>query len=247
MGAIDKALAVLDLFLNRPEPMGVSEVAQLAKLDPATAYRIIASLVKGGYLEQLVKRGKYAISTEKLMAFSSVTTPSLKVRNMSLSFLQELSNKVRETTQIAVRLGNVAFKDDFLYSSNILNVRPSRERIIDLYSTGTGKIFLAEMSEEEFEEYCRNIIIRPVTPNTVTDRGKLKKHLKKIKKEGISYDFEEHELGIVSVAVPVRDAEGNAAAAISIIAPSVRMSSQRLAAMGKILKDYARKISRAIK
>jgi len=71
----------------------------------------------------------------------------------------------------------------------------------------------------DFEDYCQNIIIRPLTPNTITDMEKLKHHLLKIKKEGISYDLEGHEIGIISVAVPVTDAKGKVVAAISVIAP----------------------------
>jgi len=247
MGAINKALEILDLFLNKLAPMGISEVAELTNLNPTTTYRIISALVKSNYLEQIKKRGKYAVNTKKLMAFSSVITPSLKIRGIALPFLRELSSRVHETTQIAIPLGNVAFKDDYLYSSNILNVRPSRERIIDLYSTGTGKIFLAEMSDQEFAEYCRSIIIRPMTPNTITDRKILKKHLLKIKKEGVSYDLEEHELGIVSVAAPIKDARCNVVAAISIIAPSVRLESLKTAEIANIIKEFADKISRLIK
>ncbi|RPJ58521.1 MAG: IclR family transcriptional regulator [Dehalococcoidia bacterium] len=247
MGAINKAFEILDLFLNKLEPMGVSEVAELTHLNPTTAYRIITALVRSNYLEQIKKRGKYAINTKKLMAFSSVITPSLKIRNIALPFLHELSTMIQETTQIAIPLGNVAFKDDFLYSANILNVRPSRERIIDLYSTGTGKIFLAEMSDSEFAEYCRNIIIRPLTPNTITDLTKLKKHLGRIKKEAISYDLEEHELGIISVAAPIKDAAGNVVAAVSIIAPSIRLANIKKADTTITLKEFAGKISKSIK
>ncbi len=247
MGAVDKALEVLDLFLNNLEPMGVSQVAKMVGINPTTTYRIMSALVKSGYIEQLSKRGKYFISTKKLMSFSGVVTPSLQIRDIAFSFLWELSTEVHEITQIAIRLGNVAFKDDFMYSDNVLNLSPSREKVVDLYSTGVGKIFLAEMSDPEFQEYCQNIIIRPLTPNTITDQSQLKEHLKKIREDGIAYDFEEHELGINCVAAPVKGPDGSVAAAIGIIIPSVRVNSQRISEFSKIIKDYANRISGAIK
>ncbi len=247
MELIKRAFGVLDLFLDKQEPMGVSQVAKIVNINPTTTYRIMSALVKCGYLEQLNKRGKYFISTKKLMSLSGVVTPSLKIRYIAFSFLWELSTKVHEITQIAIRIGNVAFKDDVMYSDNMLNLPPSREKIVDLHSTGTGKIFLAEMSDPEFQDYCQNITIRPLTPNTITDQSKLKEHLKKVKEDGIAYDFEEHELGVDCVAVPVKDSDGNVVAAIGIIVPPIRVNSQKISTFSRTLKIYANKVSRAIK
>jgi DNA-binding IclR family transcriptional regulator len=34
-----------------------------------------------------------------------------------------------------------------------------------------------------------------VTPNTITERNRLKVHLQKVRQEGVAYDFEENVIG----------------------------------------------------
>jgi IclR family KDG regulon transcriptional repressor len=246
MNAISKALEVLDLFLKTSEALGVIEVSRLTGLNSATTYRIVSTLVKCGYLEQLGKRGKYLINTTKLLECSSIATPSLKIRNLAIPFLRELSSQIRETTQIAIPLGNVAFKEDFAFVDNILNVQPSRENIIDLYSTANGKVFLAYMSDEEFREYCESTDIKPKTPHTITDWSVLKKHLNKIRREGISFDNQEQRIGVVSIGAPVKGPDSKVIAAISVIAPSARIDLNDNGKTVDLIKECAARISQAI-
>ncbi len=245
MNAISKALEVLNLFLKTNEAMGVIEISRLTDFNSATTYRIVSTLVKHGFLEQLGKRGKYCFNTTKLLECSKIATPSLKIRYLATPFLRELSSQVRETTQIAVPLGNVAFQENYEFVDNILNIRSSRENIIDLYSTATGKVFLAYMSDEEFRKYCESTVFKPKTLHTITDVSVMKRQLNKIKREGISFDNEEQQIGIVSIGAPVKGPDGKVIAAISIIAPSARIDPKDTDKTIDMIKECAARISHA--
>jgi DNA-binding IclR family transcriptional regulator len=245
MSALKKALKILDLFMDTEDSLGLTEVAKVTGLNTATVYRILAVLEKGGYLER--QKRKYSFSSKKIITLSKVILARLRIRNIALPFLHDLSQAVDETTQLAVSLGSVAYNIDTVYTTQMLNVRPSNESTIDLYSTGTGKIFLSYMSESEFQNYCNIVVFTPKTTNTITDLNELRGEFKKIKRDGVSFDQEEHILGIVGVAAPVTDSNGKIVAAIGIIAPRFRMDRQKTAEIGVTVKEYAAKLSDALK
>jgi DNA-binding IclR family transcriptional regulator len=115
-----------------------------------------------------------------------------------------------------------------------------------IYTAGVGKTFLANMSEKDLEEYLSSVILKPRTPNTITDMDELKRHLNKIKKDGVAYDDEEQELGLRMIAAPIFDWDEKIAAAIGVVGPSSRISRQRMVEIAPLVKKYALQISQAM-
>ena len=83
-------------------------------------------------------------------------------------------------------------------------------------------------------------------PKTITDAKRLKNQLKEIRREGVAYDDEEHEIGIRNVAVPVTNCNSSIGVAIGVQGPSVRLSLDRMKEVAPILKKYASDISKVL-
>ena len=62
------------------------------------------------------------------------------------------------------------------------------------------------------------------TPKTVTDRGKLGEAIDKAGRDGFAIVDEELEIGLRSIAVPIRDRAGKIVAAINVSTQSARFS-----------------------
>jgi IclR family acetate operon transcriptional repressor len=92
-----------------------------------------------------------------------------------------------------------------------------------------GKAILADLSSEELEAYIAKTPLVAFTRNTITSAARLRAELKTIAKQGYSVDHEEREEGVRCVAAPVRDHTGRTVAAISILAPSIRLTSSKRA------------------
>ena len=169
----------------------------------------------------------------------------MKIGSIASPYLEELSQTVNEAVAMAVLLGSVAYNIKVIHLDRLIKIMPD-STTLNLYSTGVGKVFLAYMSERGFQEYVSSIILKPRTPNTLTSVEELKKQLKKVKKDGFSLEDEEHELGIRTVAAPVRDWEGAVVAAITVLGPSIRLSRQRMLEIAPIVKQCAAQISMAL-
>ncbi len=251
MTSINKALKILDLYLDSRKPIGISEAAKSVGLSAATTHRIITILSEHGLLEQLSMRGKYYINRKKILSITKFIFPNLSIRNIAWPFLQELSMRIEECSQVAIRLGDVAYKDDYLYtghkSAQALTVSGAGEKIINLYSSVTGKVLLAYMTDSELHEYFKNVALTPFTRKTITNREVLIKHLKTIRNTGIAFENEEYEVGLGGVAVPVFDVDGSVNASIGIIAPIARVNKTKLQEFSLVLKETAIKISNVLK
>jgi IclR family transcriptional regulator, KDG regulon repressor len=245
MDAINKAFEILEVFLNAERDLSITELAKLAKISTSTSHRITAILVNRGYLEQTQKRGKYSLSPQKLVYLSGIVRKRLKVRNAALPFLKELSQTVNEAVLLSIRRGQMVYVVEVVNSNRLLNITPDSSTF-DLYSTGIGKVFLANISERDLDEYLSGIVLKPRTPNTITDVDELKRHLGKIQRDGIAFDDEEQELGLRMVAAPVFDWDQYVVAAIGVLGPSSRISRQRMIEIIPVVKYYALRISQAL-
>jgi len=245
MDAITKAFEILEVFLNTEDHLSITEIAKLANISTSTSHRITSILVNRGYIEQNGKRGKYSLNPKMLVYFAGIIRKRLRLRNIALPFLKELSHTVNEAVLIFLRHSHIIYTLEVVNSGRLLNITPD-STTFNLYSTGAGKVFLANMSEKELDEYFSSIILKPRTPNTITDVEELRRHLKRIKKDGFSFDDEEQELGLRMVSSPVIDWDNNVIAAIGVVGPTSRLSRQKMVEIAPTVKKYALEISQAI-
>jgi IclR family KDG regulon transcriptional repressor len=245
MDSINKAFAILEIFLNNDDELSINNISKLTGINSGTVHRITSILVKRGYVVQPKRRGKYSLSTVKVVEFAKIVQHKLKIKTIASPYMRELSQTVDEAVAMANLLGHVAFNIVMINPDHIISFRPD-SATLNLYSTGLGKVFLAYMSNKEFQDYIQSVPLKPRTANTVTRVDELQKQIKQIRRDGVAFEDEEHELGIKTVAAPVMDWENNVAAAISVVGPSVRMTRQKILEIAPIVKNYALKISRAM-
>ena len=84
---------------------------------------------------------------------------------------------------------------------------------------------------------------RPRTPKTLVDPEKLRAALRDVRRLGFAREDEQSELGMRSVAAPVRDATGEVVAAVGMAGPLQRLSDKVLAGFAPRVAETARVIS----
>jgi DNA-binding IclR family transcriptional regulator len=244
MDAINKAFEIFELFLRSDGDLSINDVSARTKITYPTAHRITSILAKRGYILQPQKRGKYSVNPGKLAEFIGIIRRKLNIRAIASPFLHDLSDTVNEASLLAVRRGLVAINIEVVNRS-LINVTPDSSTL-NLYSTGAGKVFLAFMSEKELNTYFNGLVMLPRTPKTLSNKEELTEEINQIRRTGVAFDDEENELGLRSVAAPIRDWEGRVIAAISIIGLTARINKSRLQELAPIVKDYALRISQAM-
>jgi DNA-binding IclR family transcriptional regulator len=95
-----------------------------------------------------------------------------------------------------------------------------------VHCSSVGKVFLAQLSDQELDRLLKRKRLEKRTANTITDSGELKHHLKVIRQKGFAVDDEENEKGIRCVGAPIFNQQGQVIAAISISGPTVRITKK---------------------
>jgi IclR family pca regulon transcriptional regulator len=87
-----------------------------------------------------------------------------------------------------------------------------------------------------------------MTDRTVTDRPAFRKVLEDVRDRGWSLVDQELEIGLIALAVPLRDSAGGLLGAINVGVPVLRMTADEMIALVlPKLQETVENISRAIK
>jgi len=95
---------------------------------------------------------------------------------------------------------------------------------------------LSELTEAELDRLYPDEELEPLTEKTVATKADLKRELEQIRKTGVAYNIEQSFLGSESVAVLIRDASGQAIAAMAISAPLVRLNDTKRKQLAILVK-----------
>ena len=102
--ALQRGLALLQLFSASPRGLTAKQVAEKSRLPVSTVHRFLANLEHAGFLNC----GNDNVYHLGVACFSigQAALGQLDIRRISLPYLQELNRQTRETTHLTVRQGN---------------------------------------------------------------------------------------------------------------------------------------------
>jgi len=233
--AIDRALQVLSSFITQPE-QGITELAKSADLSPSTVHRIVQALVNGGFLDQDPATERYHLGHTAVVLGQSARE-SLGLER-ALPVLERLGGETGESVNLGVRDGA-----EVLVVLRVESVQPLRldqppGTRIDIHCSSMGKSLLA-FGDDNLD----NLTFTPHTASTIVSPGVLATELEVTRERGYSLDLEESIEGLSCIATPILKRDGEAAAAIAIQAPTVRMTQQRQEHLTRRLMAAAHEIS----
>jgi IclR family KDG regulon transcriptional repressor len=244
-GVIIKTLEVLEAFLKERETeIGISNLANLTGLKISTVHRIATILVSKGYLKQLGKRGKYTLGL-KFLEFNNAIKRNLRIRDIARPVMERLRIITGESANLAISGQDNVVYIEHVDSNQTLRTFTQVGNRAPLYCTGVGKIFLANMKEEQRALLAEKSFTR-YTDNTITDLKELEKELYNVRKEDIAMDNGEMEIGVRCIAAPIRSADGEVIAALSISGPYTRLNNNRIEELKPLVRNHALEISRIL-
>jgi DNA-binding IclR family transcriptional regulator len=221
VSSIAKVFQVIEAVVAHQERgLAYSEVVAKTGLPKATAHRILKSLSGIGYLRFDDEVGRY-FGDLKLAALGSAVTSHFDLKAYVRPHLLRLRTETRHTCNLGVLSGGEGMYLDKLESLEAFGVKLYSEigKRFPLHCTGMGKVLLADMPTSE----RRTLLGRRLeafTPHTITDPAALERELRRVRRNGYAVDQQEITRGILCVAAPVRNGEGDTIAAISVAFPA---------------------------
>jgi DNA-binding IclR family transcriptional regulator len=241
--SVNRALSALDLIAEAGE-LGVTELGRRLGVHKATASRLVAVLAERGMVERDPITEKYRLGFG-LIRLAGAAMASLDLVRIARPLLEDLADRTRETVNLGVLSGDaVVYIDQVTGTRSIVAVSWVGRRT-PLHCTSNGKVLLASMLPEERDRLLAQPLQR-ATKATITDAAKLRSQLDEVAARGYAQTMEELEEGLNAVAAPVRRADGEVVASLSVSGPAFRMRPVDLPRAGRLVKESATAISRRL-
>ena len=212
--SVQRALAILRLLAEERKPLGVAEVAAATGLPPATAHRLLVTLVEEGWADQDPQSTQYELGSDILgtAAVALAYSPFIQAAKATLSDISELSGL---NSYIGVRVGH---RVAYLASARGRDGHDSKFRVgvvEQAHAIADGKVLLAYLEPRELQAiYGGRTQLRAFTPRTITTIDDLQRELGEVRAKGYAMDRGERTDGWSYVAVPVRGRRGRVVAAV---------------------------------
>jgi len=240
VGAVDRAIDILMLFGRSLQPsLGVTEIAQELGMPKSGVHRVLSTLRRRRLVTYDAGTRKYALG-QAAIALSQSYVTRIDVQAMASESLAELMQRTDETATLAVRRhGSVVYRAQSVPERELrYEVRLTRP--VPVHVGASGKAFLANLPNDETDDFLRHAVLESVTARTVTDVGVLRRELAAIRSAGFATSHGERVEGVGSVAAPVFDFDGYPIAVLAVSGPTARFDPSAPAVVRAVVEATAR-------
>ena len=224
-GTVGKAVRVLDVVAAE-QPVRFTRLMQRLGTPRATLHRLLRHLGEEGFVS-LRPDGTYELGIH-LMRLAAASWASSSLRQVAEPHLATLHERTGETVHLGVLARDEVAYLDKVDAPRAVRMHSQVGNTSPLYCTGVGKAILAALPDERLLPLLDRLRYEAFTPATATDAAAALAAVRVARAEGVAHDREEHEPGIRCVAAAIV-IEGGDVAAVSVTAPSYRLSDDDIA------------------
>ena len=191
------------------------------------------------------KDGHYQLGL-KLIELGEQASGQLDLREIARAELEKLMQETGLLCHLGVFDGAAAYYILKVESTSTIRVRSWEGKRVSLCRSALGKCLLAWSAPEKQEQLLQAIEYTPATPTSILDEAQLRTELATIQCNGWGFDNEEDIANVRCIAAPVFGANGEIAAAISVVGTSLQVYDDNLDELVQKVKLCARMISKEL-
>lgn len=242
--SVVRAISVLKAFTDEHPEWSLTPLAQELGLNKATTFRLLTALESEALIMRDPESERYRLGPA-IVTLGGRALRANSLRAVSHVELQALADKTNETASLEILHGWEALVLDEIAGSHVMSGSQSIGSRWPAHATSTGKALLAALSAEQLRQCLPDPLPR-YTAHTITNRQALLRDLEKTRQRGYAVAREELEIGLLAIGAPLLNHDGEAVAAISIAGPTLRLTVEREAELGHLVRDVAGRISKRL-
>lgn len=217
----------------------ISEIAEETSLPLSTVHRLISSLIKYGLIMQNPETKHYKVGFT-WMEIGLRLLDKIDTRAVARSVMERLAADVNETVYLSIPNGSNSIIVERVESSMTVRIIDNLGERIPLHIGAANKTILANLPPREAEKIVSGLITDPDKQRELLDR------LPEIKQNGYAISYGEKTEGTASVAAPILGYNQKVVGALSIGAPSYRITDELLSILIEKAQQSAAEISHKI-
>jgi DNA-binding IclR family transcriptional regulator len=217
--SLERALMLMDIVAREGNGLTNAEIGRRMGMAPSTCSYILSRLEREAYVRRDKKTGRYQIGMRLVeLAYGALRT--IGHRPIVEPALHRLVERTRLTALIAVWVRGRAVVVDKVESPESIKVDVDLGYPLYAHSSALGKVLLAHLSSDEFNQFVKEYGLPRRTGKTITSKARLLEELDTVRVREYASSNEEEFLGGRAVAAPIRDGFGKVCAAVSGAGPT---------------------------
>lgn len=237
-----KGMSVLKAFDETRTHMTLADIARQSGLDPASARRLVLTLVHLGYVR---KEGRQFSLTPRVLVlaagflrghqFGKLVQPVLNANAAEIGLGVSLA--MMDDDQ-ALLVAQSTLSDSMITFGFTLGSR------LPILQTSIGRMLLAYGDPALARDLVERVPVEPFTPETVTDRARIADEIATAAEQGYCVTRGEFEAGTTGIAVPI-GARGTVKAVLGVSDVTRRFpDDQAVTDVVNALRRYALELTR---
>jgi IclR family pca regulon transcriptional regulator len=241
--SLERGIAVIQVFSRERPSLTLSEVARLTGITRATARRILLTLEEVGHVRS---DGRLFSLTPRVLTLGWAYLSSLNLWENAQPIMEELAQRTNESCSAAtLDLPDVVYVAR-VPTRRIMTISLGVGTRLPAHCTSMGRMLLADLPVDDLDAFLAETTLEAHTERTITDPDRLRRAIETVRANGWALMDQELELGLRSIAAPLR-AGGRTIAALNVAVAAPRVSLDEL--RGTILPELlsaAERISAAL-
>jgi len=214
--SLARGLQVLRAFDEEHPSLTLSEVSERTGLARAAARRSLLTLTHLGYVGS---RGRQFFLTPRVLDLGFGYLSSLALPELALPWMERLARRVNESCSLSVLDGA-----DIVYVARVpvrrvMTISLGVGARLPAFAASMGRVLLAGLADPDLGRWLATTRTRALTPHTIFRKPALKAEILRVRAQGYSLVVQELELGLCSVALPIRDRQSRVLAALNVGMP----------------------------
>ena len=223
--SLARGLRVITAFDRDNDEMTLSEVARRADMTRAAARRYLLTLCELGYV---TGDGKYFRLTPRVLDLGFAFLTSMHIWERAQPFMEQVTEQVNESCSISVLDGRDIVYVARVPTKRIMSVALGIGSRLPAFCTSMGRVLLASLRPAELDAFFEQADFVARTSYTVTEPARLRELIAEVRQNGHALVDQELEVGLRSIAVPIRNQAGRVLGAMNVSGHASRTSADDL-------------------
>jgi IclR family pca regulon transcriptional regulator len=213
IAGLDKGLQVIEAFDQERSRLTISEVAERTGLTRAAARRYLITLVHLGYARQ---QDKVFSLTPKVLRLGQSYLHSARLPRIVQPLLYRLAYSLGEAASAGV------LEDDDLVcvaavsAGRVVSATLQPGTRVPAFCTANGRVMLASLPDAQLQAILGRLKVEALTAHTIVNKERLLLEIARARSQGYAVVNQELELGLRTIAVPLRNFRGDIVAAMNV-------------------------------
>lgn len=225
IAGLEKGLQVIVAFDQERSRLSIAEVAERTGLTRAAARRYLITLTHLGYMRH---ENKLFSLTPAVLRLGQSYLHSARLPRVVQPLLYRLAYSLGEAASAGVLDHDQLVCVAAVSAGQLVSATLQPGTRVPAYCTANGRMLLASLAPEQVDAFLARAEPEQITEHTIVNKERLLQEITRARARGYALVDQELELGLRTIAVPLKNFRGEVVAAMNISVHAGRIPIEQM-------------------